>query len=118
MLTATLSPSAPATSTPPAEFRWDGHMSDDVAATYGAVPCAFLQANARELYLCGSRGKFLLPRTAVRRIGKGNLYPWIFAAIRIHHSIPNFPRELQFKPLGTSFRAVIAQLRELGYPMK
>ena len=118
MHTATLSPPEASPASPPAEFRWDGHMSDDVASTYGATPCAFLQANARELYLCGSRGRFLLPRSAVRLISKGTLYPWIFASVRIHHDNPKFPRELQFKPLGTSFRAVLAQLRELEYPVK
>ena len=99
-------------------LRWDGHMADDVAATYGPEPLAALTASNEELLLSGTRGTFRLPRTAVRKIGRGRLYPWLFSAVRIHHDLPQLPRELQFKPLGTTPRDILAQLATLGYPTR
>ncbi|MBL9201772.1 MAG: hypothetical protein JNL39_14775 [Opitutaceae bacterium] len=91
-------------------------MADDVAATYGPEPLATLTATPDELILTGPRGNFRLPRTAVTKLGRGNLYPWIFAAVRIHHTVPSYPRELQFKPLGASPHEVRSRLRAFGYP--
>lgn len=96
--------------------RWEGHMADDVAGTYGTEPMAFLSATADELILSGSRGNYRLPRTSITRIGRGKLYPWFFAAVRIHHSVGNFPRDLQFKPLTGNWRQVRQALHSLGYP--
>lgn len=97
--------------------RWDGHMSDDVGATYGVEPLAFLSATAKELMLCGNRGTFRFPRTAVRKLGRGKMYPWLFSAVRIHHDVPSYPRDLQFKPMGVRPRDVLDRLEELGYPV-
>lgn len=92
-------------------------MADDVAATYGPEPLASLTATADELVLTGPRGTFRVSRPAVRKLGRGKMYPWFFAAVRIHHDAPNLPRDLQFKPLGLAPRDVLAQLRALGYPV-
>jgi hypothetical protein len=99
------------------EFKWSGHMADDVASTYGPEPLAMFTATGTELVLSGTRGNFRLPRAAVIRLGRGKLYPWFFSAVRIHHSIPGFPRDLQFKPIGAKPRDVLERLRTLGYPV-
>jgi hypothetical protein len=91
-------------------------MADDVGSTYGHEPLASLTATAEVLILNGTRGNFRVPRTAVRKLGRGKLYPWFFSAVRIHHNVPGFPTDLQFKPLGLRPRNVLAQLRQLGYP--
>lgn len=98
------------------ELTWQGHMADNVGATYGPEPLATLVATTAALVLSGTRGTFRLPRTAVRKLGRGKMYPWLFSAVRIHHDMPDYPTELQFKPLGARPQAVLAQLRELGYP--
>jgi len=107
------------TSTPinASEFNWAGHMADDVANTYGPEPMATLTATATELVLSGSRGTFRVPRSGVIRLGRGKLYPWFFSAIRIHHTITNIPRDLQFKPLGLKPGNVLKELSILGYPL-
>lgn len=97
--------------------RWDGHMSDDVGATYGHEPLAFLGATERELIVSGTRGMFRIPKTAIRRLGRGKFYPWFFQAVRIHHSVGSFPKELQFKPLSAKPGEVLERLRALGYPV-
>ena len=97
-------------------FKWEGHMADDVGATYGHEPMASLTATADLLELSGTRGSFHLPRASVRKLGRGKMYPWLFSAVRIHHTVPGYPADLQFKPLGSSPRDVLAQLRQLGYP--
>jgi hypothetical protein len=92
-------------------------MSDGVGSTYGIEPMAFLSADPQHLVLSGNRGNFRVPRAAVRKLGRGGLYPWFFAGIRIHHSMASFPAELVFKPLGVKEREIFSRLRELGYPV-
>lgn len=92
-------------------------MADDGGSTFGLTPCAMLIATASELRVRGTRGDFRVPKTAVRRIGGGRLYPWFFRAVQIHHAQPNCSRELQFKPLQASRREIFERLRELGYPV-
>jgi hypothetical protein len=104
----------PTSATP---LSWPGHMADDVAATYGPEPLANLTATAEGLSLSSTRGNFHLPRTAVTKLGRGNFYPWFFAAVRIHHTVRGLPRNLQFKPLGLSPAELRAVLHELGYPV-
>jgi hypothetical protein len=91
-------------------------MADDVAGTYGTEPMAFLSATADEIILSGSRGNFRIPRANITRIGRGKLYPWLFKAVRLHHSVTNFPRDLQFKPIDGNWRQVKQSLQALGYP--
>lgn len=91
-------------------------MADDVASTYGPEPLASLTATAHELVLSGTRGTFRVPRSAVTRLGRGNFYPWFFSALRIHHSVPGYPENLQFKPQPGHWRDVVARLKSLGYP--
>jgi len=93
-------------------------MCDGVAATYGPTPLAFLSASFDELHLSGTRGNFRLPRSAIRKLGRGKFYPWLFSAVRIHHEVRNYPEELQFKPMGIHSREVLAKLKELGYPVR
>lgn len=96
--------------------KWPGHMADDVASTFGPDPHATLAATPDELILTSTRGNFRLPRVAVTKLGRGNFYPWLFSAVRIHHNVPGYPSALQFKPLGTKPNDVRIQLRALGYP--
>jgi hypothetical protein len=91
-------------------------MADDVASTFGPEPLAQLLASADALHLNSARGNFRIPRAAVVRLGRGNFYPWFFSALRIHHTVTGYPRSLQFKPLQTTWRNVIAELKQLGYP--
>ena len=92
-------------------------MADDIAATYGPEPLANLTATAETLTLTSTRGNFRVPRASVRKLGRGTFYPWLFAAIRIHHTVRGYPRSLQFKPLGLKPRDVLMKLQELGYPI-
>lgn len=98
-------------------LRWEGHMCDDVGATYGHVPLAFLSATRDELWLCGNRGNYRFPRSSIRKLGRGSLYPWLFRAVGIHHTIVGYPSDLQFKPLDTAPKAILRQLEQLGYPV-
>lgn len=98
------------------ELKWHGHMADDVGATYGPEPMASLAATADALVLSGTRGTFHIPRAAVTKLGRGKMYPWLFSAVRIRHTVAGFPAGLQFKPLGVRPRDLLAQLRQLGYP--
>ena len=97
-------------------LRWDGHMADDVGATFGVEPLASLTATRDEIVVSGTRGTYHIPRRAVTKIGRGKMYPWFFAGIRIHHTMEAVPRELQFKPLDSHWREVRRRLGELGYP--
>ena len=99
-----------------AGVKWEGHMADDVAATFGPDPLALLIATTDSLYLSSTRGNFRLPRNAVVGLGRGKFYPWFFSAVRIHHTIPGYPKALQFKPLRVPPREVLKQLHLLGYP--
>jgi hypothetical protein len=99
------------------ELKWEGHMADDVGATYGHEPLATLTATAEMLILAGTRGNFRLPRSSITKLGPGKMYPWLFSAVRIHHTVPGYPRDLQFKPLRLTPREVLAQLRQLGFPV-
>lgn len=92
-------------------------MADDVGATFGPEPCATLKADAHELRLEGTRGQFRIARDAIRRIGRGGVYPWFFRSIHISHTISKMPHNLQFKPLGVERREIVAKLKELGYPV-
>src|SRR5688572_26726704 len=89
------------------EIKWLGHMADDVASTYGPEPLASLTATAHALVLSGTRGTFRVPRSAVTRLGRGNFYPWLFSALRIHHSVPEHPKSLQFQPQSGHWRDVL-----------
>lgn len=104
-------------SAPNETHKWEGHIADDIAATDGPEPMALLIATTESLLLRSTRGNFELPRNAVRKLGRGNFYPWFFGAVRIHHSMREFPRDLQFKPLRVKPREIINQLRSLGYPV-
>lgn len=101
----------------PDETKWEGHMADDVAATSGLDPMALLRATSDYLHLTSTRGDFKVPRTAITKIGRGKFYPWMFSAVRIHHTSPGLPRELQFKPMRAKVADVFGQLRTLGYPV-
>jgi hypothetical protein len=96
-------------------YTWTGHMADDARATYGREPAATLSATTEELIVYGPLGNFRIPHSAVTKVGLGNLYPWLFAAVRIHHKLSGYPANLQFKPSSERARAVRAQLRSLGY---
>ena len=96
---------------------WHGHMADDVGSTYGHEPLAKLVADRDLLILEGTRGTFQLPRITITKLGRGKMYPWFFSAVRIHHNVVLFPRELQFKPLETKPRDVLNRLRDMGYPV-
>lgn len=98
------------------ELRWNGHMSNGVGTTFGPEPMATLSATSDELVLSSTLGVFRIPKAAVKKIRRSNLYPWLFAGVRIYHSVSTLPDELQFKPLETNRRAVIQQLATLGYP--
>jgi hypothetical protein len=98
------------------EFKWPGHMATDIAATFGPDPFATLTATSEALVVSGTLGTFRVPRSAVKRIGRGTLYPWFFGAVRIHHNIPGFPDALQFKPIELKPREIIEQVAGLGYP--
>jgi len=102
--------------TEPGLQRWEGHMSDDVGATFGIEPMAYLSANRDEIVISGTRGTHRLPRAAITKIGRGKLYPWFFVGIRIRHTLTTVPSELQFKPMGVERVEVLRALRELGYP--
>lgn len=97
--------------------KWEGHMADDVSATGGPEPMALLVATSGTLVLVSTRGNFRLPRNAVTKLGRGNFYPWLFSAVRIHHTVAGAPKELQFKPLNCRPADVIGALRALGYPV-
>lgn len=97
-------------------LRWEGHMADDVASTYGSEPCAALTATPDELRLKGNRGDFRLPRSAITRISRGGLYPWFFKGIRIRHLNTKISSNLQFRTLTGKTNHLLAQLKTLGYP--
>jgi len=91
-------------------------MCDGVGTTAGPEPGAVLCANADEIWLKGRRGDFHLPRSAVVKVGRGRMYPWFFRGIRIRHNVAGYPAELQFGPFVGATRAILAQLKSLGYP--
>ena len=100
----------------PTTDHWKGHMSDGIGSTYGPEPLAHLSADPDHLILSGNRGNFRLPRSAIRKLGRGGLYPWFFGGIRIRHTAAHFPEELVFKPMVVGEREILNRLRELGYP--
>ncbi len=112
MLTTPDSP-APAASGP---LHLEGHMADDVAATFGPKPGAVLQATAEELWIKGNRGDFRLPRQAIARIGRGGLYPWFFKGIRVRHHQKGLPVKVLFLPLECDTGELLHRLQSLGYP--
>ena len=103
-------------SAPNETHKWEGHMADDISATDGPEPMALLIATSDSLFLSSTRGNFKIPRSAVTKLGKGKFYPWFFSAVRIHHSVREFPTSLQFKPLRAKPADVMNALRSLGYP--
>lgn len=96
--------------------RWEGHMSDDVAATFGPEPMAFLSATRDEIVLSGTRGTYRLSRSNIVKIRRGKMYPWFFSGVRLQHRVEGFPSTLQFQPSKQHWREVAQALRELGYP--
>ena len=106
--------SVPPSSTGP--LRLEGHMADDVAATFGPKPGAVLQATTDELWIQGNRGDFRIPRTAITAINRGGLYPWFFKGIRVRHSIDGLPRRILFLPFEGDTAALLNQLQALGFP--
>lgn len=92
-------------------------MADDVAATYGPEPTAFLSANQDELVLSGERGTHRWRRDHVRAIAGGRMYPWFWRGIRIQPVDAKLP-EVQFKPEGVSRAEIRERLRQLGYPVR
>ncbi|ACB75418.1 hypothetical protein [Opitutus terrae] len=119
MKSSTESPNLETTHSPaPATDQWHGHVSDDVSATSGPLPKASLTATDHELVIVGPRTTYRVERTAVTRIGRGQLYPWLFGGLRIRHNVPGLSAELQFKPLGCPAREVLQRLRTLGYPVQ
>lgn len=108
----TLEPTEP-TEPPP---EWEGTIFDGSGSTYGSRPPAFLRATSDELYLCGNRGTFRIPRSHVWKIGLGDFHPWRFCSIQIHHRVSSCPNQIQFKPSVTTPRSLLEQLRALGYP--
>ncbi|MFT3781503.1 MAG: hypothetical protein QM790_05745 [Nibricoccus sp.] len=97
------------------QYRWDGHMANDSANTVGPDPKAQLSASSNEICLQGTLGEFRIPKSAVKKITRGGLYPWVFMCIRIHHTLSNYPAHLQFKASGASSREVLDRLKSLGY---
>lgn len=95
--------------------KWKGHMSDGVGATNGLTPLAYLGVTGDELVLEGTRGTFRLPKAAIRRVGHGGFYPWLFRAVRIHHTVETYPGDLQFKPSDARSGDVIDRLQQLGF---
>ena len=93
-------------------------MSNGLGATYGLEPVACLTASATELVLSGPLGNFHIPRAGITKLGRAGLYPWCFNGVRIHHKNPKWPDELQFKSLATKSRAILSQLKTLGYPVR
>jgi hypothetical protein len=101
----------------PNTAHWTGHMTNGLGTSYGPEPKAFLTATSEEILLSGTVGTFRIPRVAVTKVGRGNLYPWFFGGVRIHHVMPGLPEELQFNALGTRRRELLKRLAELGYPI-
>lgn len=71
---------------------------------------------ADEILLCGNLGSFRLPRAALRSVGRGGCYPWLFRGVRLHHTVAGYPAELQFELLGAAPHEVLERHRALGYP--
>lgn len=109
-------PVPPAHNSSDDEIKWPGQMADDGTSTFGPEPLASLTATPSELVLSGTRGTFRIPRSAVKRLGRGGMYPWFFSGLRIHHSVEGFPANLQFKPQPGRWRDVLTRLKALGYP--
>lgn len=107
----------PTQAAPESPLTWEGHMCDDVGATGGVKPLAALSATRNELVVSGTRGTHRIPASAVTRIGRGGVYPWLFRAIRIHHNQPGCP-DLQFKPTAAKVPEVLAALERLGYRVR
>lgn len=116
MNTPSSAPAGSPTSLDGSASRWEGHISNGVGSTTG-TDLAFLSADANELVLSGTIGTYTLPRASVIKIGRGRMYPWLFAGISFRHQDPKCPEELQFKPVGLPAREIIARLRTLGYPV-
>jgi hypothetical protein len=94
---------------------WRGHMADQVGATFGPDAVAQLSASSDELQLTGALGSFTLPKSTVKRISGGRMYPWFFRAVRIRATWKGTELDIQFKPMDASHRAVIQRLHQLGY---
>ena len=61
------------------------------------------------------RGTFQVARSSVSKVTTANLYPWLFAGIKVYHLAQACPKNIQFKPMGTKSRDVLKKLHELGY---
>lgn len=96
--------------------RHEGHMANDMSNTSGPEPAAVLAASTDEIWIKGPLGDHHIPRSAVKKIGRGGMYPWFFTSVRVQHTVPNIPEGLQFKALNARSRDIIAELKALGYP--
>lgn len=97
-------------------LRWDGHMYDGLATTYGPRTGAVLWANADALWVNGNRGNFFIPRRNIVALRRGRLYPWFFQGVRIIHDRDDLPEAIVFLPTSQKTRALLDQLRQLGHP--
>jgi hypothetical protein len=95
--------------------QWSGHMCVDAVATSGPDPKATLVASQAGLRLSGTLGDFELSSTVVQRILSSGVYPWLWAGIRICHSVRCYPQHLKFCPIGIGSHEVLAQLKALGF---
>ncbi len=98
-------------------IQWRGQMSNDVGTTAGAKAYAILTASPEALELTGTLGTYRVPRSAVVRFYRGQLYPWFFRGFRIDHRAPDLPKNLQFCPTEARTRELLSKLKALGYPV-
>ena len=84
-------------------------------ATSGPQPRATLVATEAGLKLSSTLGDFNLGRTAIQCVKRAGLYPWLWAGLRIYHTVPGYPQRLQFCPTAIRSRQLLAQLNALGF---
>lgn len=97
-------------------LKWEGHMYDGLATTYGPRTGAVLWANADALWVNGNRGNFFIPRRDIVELRRGRLYPWFFQGVRIIHNRADLPETIIFLSRTENTRKVLDQLRALGFP--
>lgn len=98
--------------------RWEGHMYDGLATTYGPRSGAVLWANADALWVNGNRGSFFIPCRNIVELRRGRLYPWFFQGVRIVHTRADLPETIVFLPTRQKTRSLLDQLRQLSYPVR
>lgn len=94
-------------------FAWLGQIAKESAV----LDQARLVANSHHLEFAVQQMVFTIPLGKVRKISRGGMYPWFFRGLRVHHSIPGYPEDLQFKAEGASFTEMKLKLAALGYPI-